>query len=170
MVRSGRLKPKRLREISVHNMLSTIFFSYAIFLCSSPLCCFARDTITMNSLLSDDEVEKILFQQAKKEKRKGFELGFFTLEENPVYRSYVGIGIRPLYIFYLMNPNIYKYIYTVAGMMSHVPIGNWFYMNRSSTYSPIEKINFFYLKIFYDFITIKLHRNQQNSPITLRLL
>jgi hypothetical protein len=130
----------------------------------------------MNSLLSDDEVEKILFQQAKKEKRKGFELGFFTLEENPVYRSYVEIGIRPLYIFYLMNPNIYIYIYiyihthTVAGMMSHVPIGNWFYMNRSSTYSPIEKINFFYLKIFYDFITIKLHRNQQNSPVTLRLL
>jgi hypothetical protein len=65
----------------------------------------------MNSLLSDDEVEKILFQQAKKEKRKGFELGFFTLEENPVYRSYVEIGIRPLYIFYLMNPNIYIYIY-----------------------------------------------------------
>ncbi|KAG6752496.1 hypothetical protein POTOM_044734 [Populus tomentosa] len=56
----------------------------------------ARDTITTNSLLGDDEVEKLLFQQAKIEKRKGFELGFFTLEENPVYRSYVGIGIRPL--------------------------------------------------------------------------
>jgi len=147
MVRSRRLKPQKLREISVHNMLSTIFFSYAFFLCSSPLCCFARDTITMNSLLSDDEAEKILFRQEKKEKRKGFELGFFTL----VYRSYVGIGIRPLYIFYLMNPNIYIYIYihTVAGMMSHVPIGNWFYMNRSSTYSPIEKINFDFLWFYH---------------------
>jgi hypothetical protein len=73
----------------------------------------------MNSLLSDDEVEKILFQQAKKEKRKGFELGFFTLEENPVYRSYVEIGIRPLYIFYLMNPNIYIYIYIYIYTHTH---------------------------------------------------
>ena len=49
--------------------------------------------------------------QAKNEKRKGFQMGFFTLEENPVYRSYVGIGIRPLYIFYLMNPKIYTHTY-----------------------------------------------------------
>ncbi|KAG6738103.1 hypothetical protein POTOM_059662 [Populus tomentosa] len=45
----------------MHSMLSTVFFTYAFLLCSSLLCCFARDTIThASSLITNDGGETLV--------------------------------------------------------------------------------------------------------------
>ncbi|KAG6738989.1 hypothetical protein POTOM_058624 [Populus tomentosa] len=83
----------------MHSMLSTVFFSYAFLLCSSLLCCFARDTITRaSSLITNDGGETLVLAG------KRFELGFFAPEQSSVYRSYVGIW------YYRSNPRIYVWV------------------------------------------------------------
>jgi hypothetical protein len=80
-------------------MLSTVFFSYAFLLCSSLLCCFARDTITYaGSSITKDGGETIVSAG------KRFELGFFTPEQSSVYGSYVGIW------YYRSNPRIVVWV------------------------------------------------------------
>jgi hypothetical protein len=77
-------------------MLSTVFFSYAFLLCSSLLCCFARDTITYpRGSISDDGGETLVSAG------KRFELGFFTTEQN---ERYVGIW------YYRSNPRIVVWV------------------------------------------------------------
>ncbi|KAJ6855917.1 LOW QUALITY PROTEIN: hypothetical protein NC651_040517 [Populus alba x Populus x berolinensis] len=96
MVRRGRNQ----RDLcAMHSMLSTVFFSYAFLLCSSLLCCFARDTITYaGSLISNDGGETLVSAG------KRFELGFFAPEQSSAYRSYVGIW------YYRSNPRIYVWV------------------------------------------------------------
>ncbi|KAI5555772.1 hypothetical protein BDE02_19G106400 [Populus trichocarpa] len=83
----------------MHSMLSAVFFSYAFLLCSSLLCCFARDTITYaGSSITKDGGETIVSAG------KRFELGFFTPEQSSVYGSYVGIW------YYRSNPRIVVWV------------------------------------------------------------
>jgi len=84
---------------AMHSMLSAVFFSYAFLLCSSLLCCFARDTITYaGSSITKDGGETIVSAG------KRFELGFFTPEQSSVYGSYVGIW------YYRSNPRIVVWV------------------------------------------------------------
>ncbi|XP_073262835.1 G-type lectin S-receptor-like serine/threonine-protein kinase At4g03230 isoform X1 [Populus alba] len=96
MVRRG-LKQRDL--CAMHSMLSTVFFTYAFLLCSSLLCCFARDTITQASSLITNDGGETLVSAGKR-----FELGFFAPEQSSVYRSYVGIW------YYRSNPRIYVWV------------------------------------------------------------
>jgi len=84
---------------AMHSMLSTVFFSHAFLLCSSLLCCFARDTITYaGSSISNDGGETLVSAG------KRFELGFFTPEQSSAYGSYVGIW------YYRSNPPIVVWV------------------------------------------------------------
>uniref|UniRef100_A0A6M2F0S7 Non-specific serine/threonine protein kinase n=1 Tax=Populus davidiana TaxID=266767 RepID=A0A6M2F0S7_9ROSI len=84
---------------AMHSMLSTVFFSYAFLLCSSLLCCFARDTITYaGSLINNDGVETLVSAG------KRFEMGFFTPGQSSAYGSYVGIW------YYRSNPRIVVWV------------------------------------------------------------
>ena len=84
---------------AMHSMLSTVCFSYAFLLCSSLLCCFARDTITYaGNLISHDGGETLVSAG------KRFELGFFAPEQSSVYGSYVGIW------YYRSHPRIVVWV------------------------------------------------------------
>ncbi|KAB5512975.1 hypothetical protein DKX38_030003 [Salix brachista] len=77
----ARRGPNQRDLRAMHSMLSTVFFSYAFF-----LCCFARDTITYPSGSIDYDGQETLVSAGKR-----FELGFFTPEETTDFRSYLGI-------------------------------------------------------------------------------
>lgn len=81
------------------SMLSTVFFSYAFLLCSSLLCCFARDTITYASGSISSARGETLVSAGQR-----FELGFFAPEQSSAYGSYVGIW------YYRSNPRIYVWV------------------------------------------------------------
>jgi len=84
---------------AMHSRLSTVFFSYAFLLCSSLLCCFARDTITRaSSLITNDGGETIVSAGTR------FELGFFAPEQSSAYGRYVGIW------YYRSNPRIVVWV------------------------------------------------------------
>ncbi|KAJ6855915.1 hypothetical protein NC651_040515 [Populus alba x Populus x berolinensis] len=74
---------------ATHSMLSTVFFTYAFLLCSSLLCCFARDTISLKQrdlrTISSARGETLVSAGQR------FELGFYTPEQGSVYESYVAI-------------------------------------------------------------------------------
>ncbi|KAB5512976.1 hypothetical protein DKX38_030004 [Salix brachista] len=78
----------------MHSMLSTVFFSYAFF-----LCCFARDTITYPSGLIGNDGQETLVSAGER-----FELGFFTPEESTGSRRYLGIW------YYKSNPRIVVWV------------------------------------------------------------
>jgi len=98
MVRRGRNQ----RDLcAMHSMLSTVFFSYAFLLCSSLLCCFARDTITYpRGSISSARGETLVSAE------KRFELGFYTPEQGSVSESYVAIwyhGSNPPIVVWVAN-------------------------------------------------------------------
>jgi hypothetical protein len=87
-------------------MLSTVLFSYAFLLCSSLLCCFARDTITYTRGSISSARRETLVSTGKR-----FELGFYTPEQGSVtpeqgsvYESYVAIW------YYGSNPQIVVWV------------------------------------------------------------
>ncbi|KAG5224922.1 G-type lectin S-receptor serine/threonine-protein kinase [Salix suchowensis] len=95
MARRG-LNQRDLR--AMHSMLSTVFFSYALF-----LCCFARDTITYPSGTISNGGQETLVSA-----RERFELGFFTPEESTGSRSYLGIWYyrsKPRIVVWVANRN-----------------------------------------------------------------
>ncbi|XP_038704292.1 G-type lectin S-receptor-like serine/threonine-protein kinase At4g03230 isoform X1 [Tripterygium wilfordii] len=94
MITCRELK-KRIRfRQSVNRMLSAAFFWYTFF-SSLSLLCFARDTITIDSQLIDDQRGETLVSDGER-----FELGFFTLNG----RRYVGIW------YYKSNPRVVVWV------------------------------------------------------------
>ncbi|KAJ6421908.1 hypothetical protein OIU84_026942 [Salix udensis] len=91
MARRG-LNQRDLR--AMHSMLSTVFFSYAFF-----LCCFARDTFTYPSGLIGNDGQETLVSEGER-----FELGFFTPEESTGSGRYLGIW------YYKSNPRIVVWV------------------------------------------------------------
>ncbi|KAJ6696623.1 hypothetical protein OIU85_003018 [Salix viminalis] len=70
-----------LNQRDLRAMLSTVFFSYAFF-----LCCFARDTITYPSVAIGNDGPETLVSAGER-----FELGFFTPGESTGSGRYLGI-------------------------------------------------------------------------------
>ncbi|KAG5224929.1 G-type lectin S-receptor serine/threonine-protein kinase [Salix suchowensis] len=79
---------------AMHSMLSTVFFSYAFF-----LCCFARDNITYPSNAIGNDGQETLVSAGER-----FELGFFTPEESTGSGRYLGIW------YYKSNPRIVVWV------------------------------------------------------------
>ncbi|PRQ52946.1 putative protein kinase RLK-Pelle-DLSV family [Rosa chinensis] len=84
-------------------MLSSIFLSYALFLCFSHPFCSARDTITKDNPIKDDGSQGLVSAGGK------FELGFFPLHgrgSSGSYRRYVGIwyhNVTPRTVIWVAN-------------------------------------------------------------------
>lgn len=81
--------------------MSHIFFLYTFLLCTSFLCCSAKDSITSYSFLSDDSRGTTLVSSGQR-----FELGFFTPNGSPDNRRYVGIwyyGLSPRIVVWVAN-------------------------------------------------------------------
>lgn len=77
-----------------------MYFLYLFLLCTSLLCCIAKDTMTVSSLISDTQGDTIVSSGER------FELGFFTPNGSSDSRRYVGIwyyGSNPKTVVWVAN-------------------------------------------------------------------
>ncbi|XP_021829959.1 G-type lectin S-receptor-like serine/threonine-protein kinase At4g03230 isoform X1 [Prunus avium] len=82
------------------NRMFCMYFLYLFLLCTSLLCCIAKDTMTVSSLISDTQGDTIVSSGER------FELGFFTPNGSSDSRRYVGIwyyGSNPKTVVWVAN-------------------------------------------------------------------
>ncbi|KAB2610565.1 G-type lectin S-receptor-like serine/threonine-protein kinase [Pyrus ussuriensis x Pyrus communis] len=100
MVIQSKIRKLIIISWSANHMFFCMFFLYSFLLCTCFLCCIAKDTMTIGSLISDDQGDTIVSSREK------FELGFFTPNGSSQSRRYVGIwyyGSNPKTVVWVAN-------------------------------------------------------------------
>ncbi|XP_050134940.1 G-type lectin S-receptor-like serine/threonine-protein kinase At4g03230 isoform X1 [Malus sylvestris] len=100
MVIQSKIRKLIIISWSANHMFFCMFFLYSFLLCTCFLCCIAKDTMTLGSLISDDQGDTIVSSGEK------FELGFFTPNGSSQSRRYVGIwyhGSNPKTVVWVAN-------------------------------------------------------------------